>query len=222
MNQTARAALEVMTNDIRMAGCDPEGAEDNVGILKATDAEIIFSMDIQNDACENVSDEGVCSADEVIRYKLTNDNDGAGGGGNGINDNIASGVQCDLGRETGAQIITDEIDNTFTCSGAGACYQPGRTGLQSLARNVDALNFVYLDEDGNPLSTPVGDDELNDIRAVEVSIVARAGEQSGGFLYSYTNTESYRNQQDDVILPAQNDSFRRLLLSTTVYCRNIR
>jgi len=45
-------------------------------------------------------------------------------------DGIADGSPCHLGRETG---------------GAG--------GLQAVAENIDALNFVYLDEDGSPTAT---------------------------------------------------------------------
>lgn len=219
MNQTARAALEVMSHEIRMAGCDPEETGET-GILKATDSELIFSMDIQNDDCENLSDGDVCDGNEVIRYKLTNDTD-AGGDGNGVNDNIASGVRCDLGREIGAQVINDETSDSVSCSGGGTCYQPGRTGLQSLARHVDALDFVYLDEDGGTITTPVAANRLDDIRTIEVAIVARAGESSGGFLHSYTNRQAYENLQGDTILSAQNDSFRRLCLSTTIYCRNM-
>ena len=215
MNQTARAALEVMSHEIRMSGCDPEETGDT-GILKATVSELIFSMDTQNDDCENVADGDICDRSEVIRYKLTNDSDD-----DGENDDISSGVRCDLGRETGAQIIPDETSGTVSCSGGGTCYEPGRTALQPLGRHVDALNFVYLDEDGNTITTPVSAGNLDDIRTIEVAIVARAGESSGGLLHSYTNTETYENIQGATILGAQNDSFRRLGLSTTIFLRNM-
>jgi hypothetical protein len=40
-------------------------------------------------------------------------------------------------------------------------------------------------------------------------------------MYSYTNDQAYENIQGDEILAAQNDSFRRLGLTTTVFCRNL-
>ncbi|MBA2880639.1 type IV pilus assembly protein PilW [Desulfosalsimonas propionicica] len=202
MNQTARAAQEIMINEIRMAGCDPAG-NSNARIIEADAMELVFSLDIDNDAGANQADGDCCDPNEVIRYQLTNDADN-----DGINDNIANVVQCDLGRETGAG-----NDPQSACGGAGV------NGLQAVARNVDALNFVYLDSDGNVLSTPVADPD--DIRRIELTLVARAGEVSGGLLFSYANTNTYQNQQDDVILPPQNDSFRRLLLTTTVNLRNI-
>jgi type IV pilus assembly protein PilW len=89
-------------------------------------------------------------------------------------------------------------------------------GLQPLARNVDALDFVYLDANGNPGA--IG----TNIRNIQVTIVARAGEVGGvGFVGRHTDTTAYQNQQGTVILPAQNDAYRRLLLTTTIQCRNL-
>ena len=202
MNQTARAAMEIMTHEIRMAGLDPTEDAD-ARIITADVGELIFSTDNRDDAGTNAPDEDCCDPNEQLRYALTND-----GAGDGINDTIADGTECHLGRETGSGLIA-----AHGCSG-------GTNGLQPLARNVDALNFVYLDEDGNVLGAPVGDPDA--IRVIEVTIVARAGTDSRGFLTSdYTNNQAYENLQGDVILPAQGDGFRRLRLATTIYCRNL-
>ncbi len=82
-----------------------------------------------------------------------------------------------------------------------------------IAENVDALDFVYLDQDGNPTAT------ISQIRSVEVTIVARTGRGDPG----YTNTTAYYNQQDLVnpILAAQNDNLRRRRLTTTIKFRNL-
>jgi hypothetical protein len=188
-----------------MAGCNPEGSKGDgrPRIITANAGELIFSMDITDDAGTNQPDDDCCDANEVIRYVLTNDADF-----DGINDNIASGVECNLGRQTGPGNDPDSA-----CGGVDA--------IRPLARNVDALNFVYLDEDGDPIAAPVGAGDLDDIRSIELLIVARAGEESGGFMYSYTNDQAYENIQGDEILAAQNDSFRRLGLTTTVFCRNL-
>jgi type IV pilus assembly protein PilW len=97
-------------------------------------------------------------------------------------------------------------------------------GLMPLARNVDALDFVYLDGNTPPnvIPTPVSAGNLANIRSIQVTIVARAGEAGGvGFVGAFTDTTVYQNQQGTVILPAQNDSYRRLLLTTTIQCRNL-
>lgn len=172
MNQTARAALEIMTFELRTAGCDPDGTA-GAGIVNAGANSITFTMDIGNTAGTSFQPDGLLDGpNEQVQYAIN-------GAGN-------------LGR------------NTFDGN-----------GLQPLARNVDALNFVYLDANGNPTGT------LADIRSIQVTLVARAGQTAGGFLHTYTNNIAYTNQQGTEILAAQNDSFRRLLLTTTVSCRNL-
>ena len=84
-----------------------------------------------------------------------------------------------------------------------------------IAENIDALNFAYLDESGTVLATPVA--SLEDIRSVQITLVARTGRRDPG----YTNTTAYANQQGTEILPAQNDSFRRRHLRAQVKCRNL-
>lgn len=82
---------------------------------------------------------------------------------------------------------------------------------QTVAQNIDALNFVYLDADGNTTTT------LDDIRSVEITIVARTGRG----LRTSTNNMVYKNQQDEQILSAQNDNFSRRLLTAFINCRNL-
>lgn len=205
MNQTARAALEIMTHEIRMAGLDPtENA--NAEIILANVGELIFSLDRGDDAGTHAPDGDCCDGNEVIRYHLSPAARDANN--DGVNDNISGGVECNLGRETWAGLIP-----------GNPCAAGTRPGLQPLARNVDVLNFVYLDGDGAVIPAPVADPR--DIRAIEVTIVARAGTESGGLLYSFTNNDAYENQQGLEILSAQGDAFRRLRLTTTIACRNV-
>jgi type IV pilus assembly protein PilW len=209
MNQTVRAALEVMTHEIRMAGLNPTG-DAGAGITTARAGELIFSFDRRSNVgvvAENAPDGDCCDPNEQVRYYLTNDD--AGGGGDGVNNAIADGVECHLGRETGAGLIAG-----LGCGG-------GRSGLQPLARDVDVLNFVYLDDTGTVIPAPVAANRLDDIRTIEVTIVARAGTESQGFLFGHTDMNAYNNLQGVEILPAQGDGFRRLQLSTTIACRNV-
>lgn len=111
---------------------------------------------------------------------------------NGPNEQVRYAINAngDLGRDTGG-------------------------GLQPLARNVDALDFVYFDQDGNVTAT------LADIRSVQITIVARAGRAAPGFMKTAVDNTTYSNPQGTVILAAPGDSFRRFLLTTTVNCRNL-
>lgn len=167
MNQTARAALEIMTYEIRTAGCDPELTAD-AGITVAAANQLDFTMDI-GDGASFEPDGDLDDPNEQVSYLLN--------GGN-------------LCRDTGG-------------------------GPMPLARNVDALNFVYLDEDGNITGTPA------DVRTIQLAIVARAGQAAGGFMHSFTDTRQYLNIQGTSIFGPANDSFRRLLLTKTITCYNM-
>jgi type IV pilus assembly protein PilW len=102
-------------------------------------------------------------------------------------DGIADGSPCNLGREAWGG------------------------GLQTVAENIDALNFVYLDANGNTTTT------LADIRSVEITIVARTGRS----LRVSPNNMVYKNQRDQQILGAQNDNFSRRRLTAFINCRNL-
>ncbi len=89
-------------------------------------------------------------------------------------------------------------------------YSTGAVDWQTVAENIDALNFAYLDEDGNVTAN------LSDIRSIEVSIVARTGRGDLG----YTNIKTYKNLQSQTIYTA-NDNFRRRLLTSEIKSRNL-
>ncbi len=83
--------------------------------------------------------------------------------------------------------------------------------LQPVAENIDALNFVYLDKDGNVTAT------LSNIRSVQITMVARAEKRDP----DYVNNQTYSNQQGTVIYTAPGDNYRRNLLTAEVKCRNL-
>jgi len=94
--------------------------------------------------------------------------------------------------------------------------------LQALAENIDALDFVYLDSNGGQLD----DDGMGNvttsipsIRSIQITMVAKTGRAERG----YVDNNAYFNQVDLVnpILPAQNDNFRRKLITTEIKCRNL-
>jgi hypothetical protein len=75
---------------------------------------------------------------------------------------------------------------------------------------MDAINFVYLDENGATTSVP------SQIRSVEVTLLARTGRGDPG----YRNNTIYANQRGAVIYVA-NDNYRRELLTANIKCRNL-
>lgn len=80
--------------------------------------------------------------------------------------------------------------------------------------NIEALNFVYLDVDGEPTSNP------SSVRSVQVTIVGKIGEQAG-FTNPYVDRMVYTNRDGAVLLPAQNDNIRRMALTSSINCRNL-
>ena len=119
---------------------------------------------------------------------------------------------------------TDETNEDITYS----LYTPddgiGKLGRKSpssannmpVAENVEALDFVYLDSDGKPTVT------LSEIRAIQVTLVAKTARPNP----RYIDTRDYYNIEPAphgprVVLPAQNDHFRRRVLATHIKCRNL-
>jgi type IV pilus assembly protein PilW len=95
-------------------------------------------------------------------------------------------------------------------------------GNQMVAQNIDALDFVYLDGASPPnvlnpggINVPAG--SLDQIRSVEVTIVARTGRST---LVS-KNNKAYFNQRGMQILAPQNDNFSRRRLTFWIKCRNL-
>jgi type IV pilus assembly protein PilW len=86
------------------------------------------------------------------------------------------------------------------------------TVSQAVAENFDALNFVYLDADGNVTAT------ASAVRSIQVAMVAKTDRVAvGGFL----NTTTYNNLQGNAIFTAGGDTFRRIRSATQVKCRNL-
>jgi type IV pilus assembly protein PilW len=93
-------------------------------------------------------------------------------------------------------------------------------GGQALAENIDALDFVYLDPNGNVLNpgqTAVPSASIPSIQSVQITVVARTGRGDQG----YINNESFTNQQGFQILAPQNNNFHRKILTSNIRCRNL-
>jgi type IV pilus assembly protein PilW len=85
-------------------------------------------------------------------------------------------------------------------------------GVQMFAEDIDALNFVYLNQSGLVTAVPA------DIRSIQISVVAKTGHPSRG----YVNNTVYQNQRGQTIfIPFSGDQHRRRLLTAEVKCRNL-
>jgi len=219
MQQNVRVAMYFMERDIRLAGFNPTGGASvttigpnntSVGINTASANTITLSMDQaggegdneDNDRDGETDETPECDGsgdDEIITYSLSNDVNPVDGQNDALFD--GSNTACNLLRNG-----------------------------QRLASNIDALNFVYLGvDDTDPtcgeaclLGTPTTPQELADIRAVQITIIARSGANIPGLSVPFTDENEYHNQPPlgDIVLPRLNDGFRRVRLTTEVRVRN--
>jgi type IV pilus assembly protein PilW len=111
----------------------------------------------------------------------------------------------------------DDEDITYSLVGSEIKRDTGGgeapADLPTIAENIDALDFVYLDENGVDIT---GGSTMA-IRSVQITIVARTGRGDPG----YSDTTSYTNLQGTEILAPPNDNFRRRTLSTNIKSRNM-
>ena len=96
---------------------------------------------------------------------------------------------------------------------------PNGIGDQVIADNISALNFVYLNQAGTRIDDGAGNvtTSILQIRAVEITLLARTGRGDRGF----QNNTVYTNRPGDNIFVATGDNFRRKLLTTCITCRNL-
>ena len=220
MQQNARVAMNFMERDIRVAGYNPLG-EPRIGIDIPNRGLITLSVDMtggeadgqDNDRDGDIDESPECDGlpDTTITYSLSND-----AGNNG---------ECDF--------ITGDNSpcNLVRTLGGGA--------PQLLVSNIDALDFVYMGIDESSTSTCTGEncpltyaytatpEGQRNIRAVQITIIARAGAEIPGLSVPYTDRNTYSNLINNIILtptnPANPESvrFRRVRLTSEVRTRNI-
>jgi type IV pilus assembly protein PilW len=100
----------------------------------------------------------------------------------------------------------------------------GETTYQTIAENIDNLQFRYLLDDGTPNGTwtnaPVGNDQHR-VRAVEVSLMGRTAFPQRGYIDTSTYTFGTGGTPESYT-PAGNDrKYRRKTLTSIIKTRNI-
>lgn len=139
------------------------------------------------------------------------------GSGAGILDAQADTIQ--IGMDINNDADTGQPDGDIGDPNENVTYALNTvSGVQRLERNnqpvadfIDALDFVYLDGDGNVTAV------TDDVRSIQITVVARTERPD----QHYSNNDPFLNQQGDIILPAQADSYRRKALHVEVKCRNL-
>ena len=91
-------------------------------------------------------------------------------------------------------------------------YSVQRNNWDLVATNIEALDLVYLDRNGNVTVDP------DEFHAVQLSIVSRAKYID----IDYNNLQTFENKQGESICPTclTKTKFRRRFLSTTIRIRN--
>lgn len=189
MQQNIRAGLYLMVSEIRMAGYDPTSSAGS-GITVASSGQISFTLDENGDG--DTSD-----PNEAFDYGFTP---------------ATSNSNYDVARD-GIPDVDSDGDGVFDAMPLGRQIS-GAGGYKDVAESIQAIEFNYLDENGNVTAA------LDDIRSVEISILARARRPD-------------RNYSDNRTYPATgttpggatwgpfNDNYRRRFQTMTVNCRNM-
>lgn len=184
MQQNIRAAMDLISRDIRMAGYDSTGKA-GAKFVKIEKDLIYFTADL--DENKSLSQKG-----EHIAYDLYTAN-GVSTLGRAINDPAGT---------------TDKTSITVTASGGHfEADAAAPAGHQPVAQVIEALQFVYYDNNGDVTSNP------DKVRSVEVSMLARAAQSDPQF----TNSATY---PIGGTWP-KNDNYRRRYQQMTIQCRNM-
>jgi type IV pilus assembly protein PilW len=136
--------------------------------------------------------------------------------------NFTEDVRGDLD-ESDSDGDTDDANEDITyCLKADNLVKNTGGGNQMVVQNIDALDFVYLDGSSppivlNPGGSTVPDENLDQIRSVEVTMVARTDRNT----LASKNNNAYVNQRGWQILGPQNDNFSRRHLTVWIKCRNL-
>lgn len=194
MQQNLRAAADILTREIRMAGYDPTGdAEAEITTLGP--GQFSFSFDGNEDG--DISDTG-----EIIDFGFSaaagNDTDR-----NGIPDTLTAGVPnaLSMGRQTG---------------GAG--------GYQAIAENFQAIEFHYLDEDGSPTADPAAVRTVQASLLARAGQPDQKFTNSAVYCPASNPVNPATGQCTNMALSVwgpYNDNFRRRLLITNLEIRNL-
>ena len=196
MQQNVRASLYQMARDMRMAGFNPQRAP-NVGG---------FVTQLPDDGG------GTTTTNETnIAFTIDQDQNGV--------------IDVDADDEQIAYRIFEDVANDIYRLEK---FRVSDDTWQTVADNIRAVDFGYLDPSGTDITADVVATPtalyattnlpyIDSIRSIEMSIVARTGRIDK----SFPGTPAYFNQQGTQILAALSDNYRKRIITTTIFCRNL-
>ena len=195
MQQNIRAAADILTREIRMAGYDPTGKAD-AKVSTMLPGQFSFTFDSNQDG--DTSDSG-----ENIDFGFTEDEDGPlPADRNGIPDTINAGVPIAL----------------------PLCRQVNGGGYQDIAENFQAIEFHYLDAAGDPTTDPAEVHTVQFSLLARAGQPDRRFTNTATYCPASNPLDPATGQCDDTTLSVwgpYNDNFRRRLLITNVEIRNL-
>jgi type IV pilus assembly protein PilW len=184
VQQGLRASLYLMTKDLRTAGFDP-----------LTTGRFGFVTDFLPPDDILVDDINYAVDTNIIAFTIDDNEDGI------VQANDSEQIVYRLNTET------NQLEK-FRWQRDGFSFRD----WEPVSINVEALNFVYLDNAGNITNNPAN------FHSVEVTLLVRTRNEAK----QYINTQIYTNKQNQNICPAcADDKYRRRLFSTTVRLRNL-
>jgi type IV pilus assembly protein PilW len=160
MQQNIRAALEMMSGEIRMASYDPTG-DAKAKITVATPSQFAFQQDL-NENGSIVA--GPTNPNENITYSLG----GVDANSDGVVDNL-------------------DTNNDGLIDAAATLNRNTGGGGQAIAENIHAVEFYYTLLDGNKVTTPTNA-QRKKIAAVEISMLAVSKQRDAKFIDTKTYT----------------------------------
>jgi type IV pilus assembly protein PilW len=184
MQQNLRTGLYMLAREMRSAGFDPNRTGNFGFVTDFAAPNDIFSLDINYATNKN-----------IIAFTMDSD---APGSTTGAVDKI---------RE---EQIVYRLNNNLLQRYNAEWTTEGEK-WETVAANIDALDFVLVDQNGNVTTNPAN------VAAVEITLLVRTDEKDK----HYTNTQLYRNQRGTDICPScSNSNYHRRVLTTTIYVRN--
>ena len=201
MLANGRAAMYFLERELRLAGSDPTEKAD-AGFIAASADSIHFTMDVTGGQWDNDD----------------NDYDGQKDANDPDEKRFADG---DINTAAHAEDNDEDIRYGINTSGGLGRAVNGDAALQTVVENIEVIDFVYRDRSGNTLPRTVPAAQLDDIRSIDVTIIAASAHDDVKLMARKLDSTTYRNGQNDVILSAPNDYRRRVQLSSRIYCRNL-
>jgi type IV pilus assembly protein PilW len=198
MQQNIRISLAMITKDIRSAGYNPTDSTSN----------FIFVDGVNFDNSNGTATANVNTNDSAIAFTADLDEDG---------DLDLSAV--DVNGDSFIDMAEME-QVAYRLNGTDLQRYSSVTGIiiwQTIAENIEQVEFLYTREDGTPLTPPLTAAELAQIRSVQISILAKAGKPDRNFVNTVPSYTTASGGSWDV----PSDGCRRRLLICTVQCRNM-